>query len=415
MVSTSGSHLLPRSAISTLINDLFPLTTILTPNLPEAKSLLEVAGVDVPDPQNVDDIVAIARHIQERGPKWVLLKGGHLPLTRGRLVGASESEREVILNVLVGDSGVTLMESPYIQSRNTHGTGCSLASAIACNLASGMPMVKAVKNANLYIEAGIKTATDLGQGNGPINHFHSTYTLPFTPGNFIKYLLDRSDIQVPWKEYTQHEFVQRMGDGTLPVEKFMYYLVQDYLFLVQFARANALSAYKSSSLPDIGRSVQQVVTLQEEIKYHIDFCKEYGLSEEDIVNEEEDQATTAYTRYVLDVGMSQDYLALQIALLPCLIGYGIIAKRLYEDPNTVRVGSRYWKWIEQYVASEYREAMMRGSDLIEKFATGLSPQRVEELAGIFVHATNMERGFWDMGLRAGDEVIIGGFRHLRSR
>ena len=188
---------------------------------------------------------------------------------------------------------------------------------------------------------------------------------------------------------------------------------------VQFARANALSAYKSSNLKDISRSVQQVVTLQEEIKLHIDFCKEYGLSESDIINEEEDQATTAYTRYVLDIGMSQDYLALQIALLPCLIGYGIIAKRLYEDTNTVRVGSKYWKWIEQYVAEEYRDAMMRGSELVEKHAAGLSPTRVEELAKVFVHATNvstdhhlgfekpangeqMEKGFWDMGLRAGE-------------
>ena len=150
-----------------------------------------------------------------------------------------------------------------------------------------------------------------------------------------------------------------------------------------------MSAYKSSSLADIGRSVQQVVTLQEEIKLHIEFCREYGLEEEDIVRQEEDQATTAYTRYVLDIGQSQDWLALQIALLPCLIGYGIIAKRLYEDPNTVRVGSKYWKWIEQYVAEEYRDAMMRGSDLIEKHAAKLSPSRIEELAQIFIHATNV--------------------------
>ncbi|RAR07442.1 atp-dependent rna helicase dbp2 [Stemphylium lycopersici] len=352
-VSTSGSQLLPEAAIATLIEHLFPHTTILTPNLPEAKIILKVSGVDMPDPQNVEDIVAIARHIHERGPKWVLLKGGHLPLTRDHVVGSGEEEREVVLNVLVGDSGVTLMESEYLHSKSTHGTGCSLASAIACNLSLGMPMVKAVKEANRYVEAGIKTAVEIGSGSGPINHFHSIYTLPFTPGNFISYLLDRDDVQIPWKEYTQHEFVQKMGNGTLPLEKFLYYLVQ-------FARANALSAYKSSNLKDIGRSVQQVVTLQEEIKLHIDFCKEYGLSEINIINEEEDQATTAYTRYVLDIGMSQDYLALQIALLPCLIGYGIIAKRLYEDTNTVRVGSKYWKWIEQ----------------------------VEELAKIFVHATN---------------------------
>lgn len=405
MVSTSGSQLLPHSAISTLITSLLPLTTILTPNLPEAMLLLETAGVEVKRPETVDDIVAIAKHIHERGPRWVLLKGGHLPMTRGRIVSRGGEEQDIVLNVLVGDSGVTLMESEYLKSRNTHGTGCSLASAIACNLASGMNMVKAVKKANLYIEAGIRTSTDLGRGSGPINHFHSMYTLPFTPGGFVSYLLDREEIQAPWKQYTEHEFVRQMGDGTLPVEKFMYYMVQDYLFLVwrefhvslfslmyrqiQFARANALSAYKSSSLVDIGRSVQQVVTLQEEIKLHIEFCKEYKLEEEDIIQEEEDQATTAYTRYVLDIGQSQDWLALQVALLPCLIGYGIIAKRLYEDPSTVRVGSKYWKWIEQYVAEEYREAMLRGSDLIEKHAIKLSPSRIEELAQIFVHATNV--------------------------
>ncbi|KAH9872003.1 hypothetical protein J1614_006263 [Plenodomus biglobosus] len=401
MVSTSGSQLLLEDAVSTLIEKLLPLTTILTPNLSEALLLLKTAGIPTKDPENVDDMVAIATHIHKLGPTWVLLKGGHLPLTRGRLVSKSKEEREVVLNVLVGEGGVHLMESEYLHSRNTHGTGCSLASAIACNIAVGMSMPKAVKKANLYIEAGIKTSTGLGQGNGPINHFHSMFVLPFSPGSFISYLLDREDVQVPWKEYTEHAFVQQVGEGTLPLEKFMYYLVQDYLFLVQFARATALSAYKSSSLADIGQSVQQVVTLQEEIKLHIEFCREYGLSEDDIIREEEDQATTAYTRYVLDVGQSQDWLALQVALLPCLIGYGAIAKRLYEDPSTVRIGSKYWKWIEQYVAAEYREAMMRGSDLIEKHAVKLSPSRVEELAQIFIHATNMERGFWDMGLRAG--------------
>lgn len=224
-------------------------------------------------------------------------------------------------------------------------------------------------------------------------------------GGFIKYLLDRDDIQKPWKAYTEHEFVQKMGDGSLPVENYKYYLIQDYLFLVrqnreseseemliaeqvQFARATALGAYKSSSLTDIGRSVQQVITLQEEIKLHIDFCKEQGLSVKDIESEGEDQATTAYTRYVLDIGQSQDWLALQVALLPCLIGYGIIAKRLFDDTNTLKEG-RYWTWIQQYVDTEYVEAMARGSALIEEHAGKQSVSRLDELAQIFIHATNV--------------------------
>lgn len=124
---------------------------------------------------------------------------------------------------------------------------------------------------------------------------------------------------------------------------------------------------------------------------HVEFCKEYGLSVEDIENHEEDQATTAYTRYVLDIGQSQDWLALQVALLPCLIGYGIIAKRLYADAKTLREGNPYWKWIENYVNEDYVEAMLRGSDLIEEHAGKLSPSRTEELANIFIHATKVSR------------------------
>lgn len=110
-----------------MIRDLLPLTTILTPNLPEAMLLLETAGVEIQDPENVDDIIALAHKLLGLGPKYVLLKGGHLPLTRGRVVSKGESEREIVLNVLVGESGLTVMESDYQKSENTHGTGCSLA------------------------------------------------------------------------------------------------------------------------------------------------------------------------------------------------------------------------------------------------------------------------------------------------
>lgn len=127
MVSTSGSQLLHTEAVKTLIQDLLPLTTILTPNLPEAKLILETAGVSFDEPENVDDVVAIAKLIQTLGPKYVLLKGGHLPLTKGGMVSERDAEHEVVVDVLVGEGRVSLMESAYLRSRNTHGTGCSLA------------------------------------------------------------------------------------------------------------------------------------------------------------------------------------------------------------------------------------------------------------------------------------------------
>jgi thiaminase len=100
-------------------------------------------------------------------------------------------------------------------------------------------------------------------------------------------------------------------------------------------------------------------------------------------------------------------------LFPCLLGYYVIAKRLFDDPATVREGNRYWKWILNYVEDDYTTAVKLGSELIEEHAVKQSPSRIEELAKIFIHATNvslirplcvlmltlpkMETGFWDMG------------------
>lgn len=403
MVSTSGSQLLPEQAVSVLIRDLLPSTTILTPNLPEALLILKVANSasETPDPQSVDDLVSLARKVQKLGSRYVLLKGGHLPLTKDRRISDSETDHHTVIDILVGgdtDQEVHIFESEYVKSKNTHGTGCSLASAIACNLALGEGMQQAVQAASHYVEAGIRTSRDLGKGNGPINHFHSSYNLPFSPGHFISYLLSRNDVKPAWHDYTHHSFVTQMADGTLPLSKFKNYLIQDYLFLIQFARANALAAYKSRSLTDIQNSAKIVQHIIHETNLHVTYCQEeFGLSIEDITSHPEHQACTAYTRYVLDVGQSEDWFALQIALLPCLLGYGEIAKRLHADSKTKREGNKYWKWIANYVEEDYVSAVELGKLLVEKHAVRQSVYRIEELVEIFVHATKMETGFWDMG------------------
>jgi len=198
MVATSGAQLLPEEAIDTLTKKLLPRATILTPNLPEALLLLKHANRRMNEPESADDVAKIASEVQKLGPKYVLLKGGHLPMTEDRVISKSEGDHRLVLNVLCGEGKSVIMETDYVKSNNTHGTGCSLAcaysnlmifmsmlkpatAAIASNLACGMPMVQAVTRANQYVAAGIKTSQDLGKGSGPINHFHSTYTLPFAP------------------------------------------------------------------------------------------------------------------------------------------------------------------------------------------------------------------------------------------
>lgn len=127
MVSTSGSQLLAQESVKELCESLLPLTTVLTPNVPEAKLILWTAGKDVPEPQNVEGMIEIAKALQSLGPRYVLVKGGHLPLTPDGSVAQKEEDKAIVVDVLYGDGTVTKIETVYQNSKNTHGTGCSLA------------------------------------------------------------------------------------------------------------------------------------------------------------------------------------------------------------------------------------------------------------------------------------------------
>ncbi|KLJ09548.1 hypothetical protein EMPG_15042 [Blastomyces silverae] len=404
MVSTSGSKLLPGEATNIVRTKLLPLTTILTPNIPEAILLLQSSGADAKNPENLEDAIQIAKQIHTLGPKYVLLKGGHLPLTASfQRVTTADQQPSKVVDVLFDGEKVTLFENEFLTSKNTHGTGCSLASAIAANLAQEMDVVRAVRAACRFVEAGIRTSVDLGKGHGPINHFHSLYSVPFAPGRFLEYVLNRPDVQPVWKAYTEHEFVEGLGKGTLPVEKFKGYLIQDYHYLIHFARSNALAASKQNNIEGIKMSAEIVLHIQREMNLHLDYCASFGLTKQDIESCKESLACVAYSRYILDIGQSEDWLALQVALSPCLIGYGLIAKRLHGDESSARTGNKYWKWIENYVAADYMKAVEAGCELLEKRMRDVSPSRMEELIKIFIRATELEIGFWDMGLR-GDKL-----------
>ena len=127
MVSTTGAQLLPQNAVSELRGRLLPMTTVLTPNVPEAKMLLLDGGHDFREPTCVDDLISIAKTIRVLGPQYVLVKGGHLPFKKDGTVAVNEEEKELVVDVLCGNDEVTRIDSAYQKSKNTHGTGCSLA------------------------------------------------------------------------------------------------------------------------------------------------------------------------------------------------------------------------------------------------------------------------------------------------
>lgn len=378
MVSTSGHQLLPGDAVRGMLGRLVRGVEIVTPNVPEAVLMLKEgseADEEVRSPGDLEGLKALASMVHGKlGPKAVLLKGGHVPLCRreGALVKATaEEEREVMVDVLYDGATFELIESAYVKSRNTHGTGCSLASAIAANLAHGLELKKTVRRACRYVGVGIRTSVDFSKGSGPINHFHNVQRMPFVEDRFLEYLLDREDVKPIWQKYTHHPFANQMGDGTLPIDAFKEYLVQDYLYLTHFARTNALAAYKSTSMDAITASAQIVMHIDREMALHLDYCKDFGLSKEDIIKHKESLACVAYSRYVLDVGQSQDWLALQISLAPCLLGYGAAAQRLHAQYVDKHDGNKYWKWIENYIADDYQEAVRVGSSELIMFCRNI--------------------------------------------
>lgn len=132
MISTSGSQLFPNSAVKALSDALVPCATVLTPNIPEARLLAELAEGSAPiaEISSVEDLEHMAARIQSLGPKWVLLKGGHLPLTKDYAVaeaGTEGREPAIVVDILHGEGKTIRIQNVYQDSKNTHGTGCTLA------------------------------------------------------------------------------------------------------------------------------------------------------------------------------------------------------------------------------------------------------------------------------------------------
>lgn len=210
--------------------------------------------------------------------------------------------------------------------------------------------------------------------------------------------------QAEWRAYIEHSFVQQLGDASLAPEAFQHYLKQDYLFLIQFARAFALAAYKSPTLSDLRQAKEGLQAIVDvELDLHISYCREWGITEEELANLPEARATLAYTRYVLDTGNRGDLLDLHVALSPCMVGYGEIANWLTSRAETLRGEQNpYEAWIAMYESEEFQDAMQAEIQWLDERLADVSPTRFQQLARIFSDATRLEIDFWEMGLKRSD-------------
>ena len=160
MIAKSGDALLSEDAVSALVAHLLPRADLLTPNLPEAARLLGAS-----EARDAAEAVAQGRGICELGAKAVLMKGGH-------------AEGANCEDILITPGSITVFSAPRIKTRNTHGTGCTLSSAIAAELAKGKPLEEAVGAAHRWLHGAIVAADrlNIGAGHGPVHHFHEVWS-----------------------------------------------------------------------------------------------------------------------------------------------------------------------------------------------------------------------------------------------
>ncbi|KAJ9107521.1 hypothetical protein QFC21_000978 [Naganishia friedmannii] len=418
MISTSNHTLLPSDAIGELCFGLLPLARVITPNIQETELLLRClrAGKNVPHHSDVvvgdlvkeqesgtgDRIQSIGQmvdagkeiaNILQAKDLTVLVKGGHLPMEKtslkqalhelasdtnitvtwkGESSGADEEqegfievlhayrdqlqneskkdEEKYVVDALIDASGsaVNLFVAPAIISASTHGTGCTLSAAIASNLALGKPK---------------------------------------------------------WQSYVKHPFVLQLGKGTLDPEAFRHYIIQDWHYLRNYARAHSLGAYKSTSFAEIQAFSEIALHIAKESDMHVQFCQSFGVSLEDLQQATESPSNSAYSQYILDIGAQGDVTELLVAVFSCLLGYGEVGlylKRKLEDGSgdVVLEGNRYKRWIEDYSGPDFQGAVNRGIRTLEQrmIADPPSPARLARLTKIWSDCVKLEAAFWQMGL-----------------
>jgi thiaminase/transcriptional activator TenA len=205
-----------------------------------------------------------------------------------------------------------------------------------------------------------------------------------------------------WDEYTRHDFVLGIADGSLQLGAFRFYLVQDFLFLKHFARAYALAVYKADHLEDMRAAAGSTAAILGETGVHLKYCADWGLDEADIIATPEAPETTAYTRFVLERGMAGDLLDLHVALSPCAVGYAEIG-RLIVDEIGPTANNPYQDWIDVYSGDEFGDgAASQVAMLDRQLALRGGPGRFDGLVETFRTATRLERDFWQMGLNAAE-------------
>ena len=201
-----------------------------------------------------------------------------------------------------------------------------------------------------------------------------------------------------WENYYDHPFVKGLRDGTLEREKFRHYIVQDYFYLIDYARVFALGAAKSPDVDSMHAFASMCMAIMDgEMNIHNGYFGKLALTEEELANTPVAVDNAAYTSYMLRVAYEEDAAAICASILACGYSYEVIAKKMIAEYPDCLKDNYYADWILEYASEEYSEVNRILIDLTDKLTQGYMEEQYKHLERIFVDCSRFEKLFWDMG------------------
>lgn len=379
MVATSGDRLLQESAEAAL-RDLLPLADLITPNLTELAMLL-----GEPEAPTWPDALEQGKRLAAETGATVLVKGGHL-------------DGEDCPDALVNTGGalsadVVVVDGARVPTRNSHGTGCSLSSAMATAQARLGDWELSLRTVKPWLEEALRTSGQLevGHGNGPVHHFHHLVSAGDAPeGSFADLL--HAEAAADLDAIYGLGFIRGLAEGTLPENEFAYYLAQDAIYLNGYsrvlARASALAPTEAEQL-FWARSAQQCLEVESELHRS-------WLSTRSVLPDL-GPVTKAYVDHLLAASASGSYAVLVAAVLPCFWLYAEVGETLHGEFLAAGApdGHPYAEWLRTYADEGFAEATRQAIGIADAAGRAASDAERSRMLTAFRQSSRYEVEFFD--------------------
>ncbi|MBZ7941762.1 TenA family protein [Campylobacter molothri] len=202
-----------------------------------------------------------------------------------------------------------------------------------------------------------------------------------------------------WNAYIQHNFVKQLENETLSKEQFLFYLKQDYIYLINYSKCYARLALNANTVEELRFAIKfQNYTLEGELELHKSILN-LGIDINNFNEKDESLINIAYSRYILSVGENGDFLDMLIALSACAIGYGYIGNAIYKNISQEKLQNHpYKEWILTYSSQEFQTTVKEFEDFVNSYGNQISEEKFKKLNSIFRNVVRLEIAFWEHSL-----------------